>query len=85
MESNELNKQNRNRLIDTENRLALLKGRGLEGLGEKCEGSKQTKNLADTDTNTVITRGKGGGGGRMVMEGSLIWGGKHTLQYRDDI
>ena len=37
----------------------------------------------------VVTRGKGGGrGGRreeMVMEGDLTLGGKHTIQYTDDV
>ena len=41
----------------------------------------------------VITRGKGGwekveedkGGGEMVMEEHLTWGGEHTIQYTNDV
>ena len=32
---NDINKQNRNRLIDTENRLMVSEGNGVGGLGEK--------------------------------------------------
>ena len=55
------------------------------------EFSKE-KNPSDTDNSMVITRGKGSGrgqkrvnGGQMVMEGDLIWGGEHTIQYTDDV
>ena len=47
------NKQNRNRLIDRENKLTAVRGEGVGGLGEK----KQTN--SDTDNSTVITRGNG--------------------------
>ena len=37
----------------------LSEGRRVAGLGEKCEGIKQNKNLIDRDNSTVITRGEG--------------------------
>ena len=43
MEFNE-NKQNRNRLIDAENRLTAIRVEGGWGLGEKGKGNKQNKN-----------------------------------------
>ena len=61
---NKINKQNRNRLIDTENRLTAVRREGLEGLCEKGKDIKKKKTLIDTDNSLVITRGKGGGGGR---------------------
>ena len=51
-----MNKQNRNRLIDT-------KGRRVEGLSEKGKGIK-TKFLNLINNSMVITRGKEGGGGK---------------------
>ena len=44
----------------------MSEGRDLGGLGEKSEGIKQKthKQQYDTDNSMVITRGKGGGGGR---------------------
>ena len=38
---NKINKQNRNRLIDTENRLTAVRGEGVGGLGEKVKGLSQ--------------------------------------------
>ena len=35
-----------------------------EGLGQKGEGNKQRKNLINIDNSMLITREKGGGGGR---------------------
>ena len=46
MESNEQNKQNRNGLIDTENRLTAVTGWGAGGLSEKGEGVEQYKFVA---------------------------------------
>ena len=39
---NKINKQIRNRLIDTENRLIAVEGRGIGELGDIGEGIKQT-------------------------------------------
>ena len=44
MESNEQNKQNRNRFIDTENRRTAVREEGDGGMGEKGEGMKPTHN-----------------------------------------
>ena len=38
-----MNKQNRNTLIDTENRLLVVRGRDVGGLGEKGEGIEKYK------------------------------------------
>ena len=38
-----MNKQNRNSLIDTENKLIISRWEGNWGLGEKCEGIKKYK------------------------------------------
>ena len=38
-----MNKENRNRLIDTENILMVARGRGVGGMGERCEGIKKYK------------------------------------------
>ena len=38
-----MNKQNRNRLIDTENRLMVARGEGHRGLDEKGEGIEKYK------------------------------------------
>ena len=38
---NKINKQNRNRLTDTENNWQLSVGNRVGGLGEKSEGAKQ--------------------------------------------
>ena len=48
-----MNKQNRNRLIDTENKLVVADRRGLGGLGEKGEGIKKY-NLAVTIVATRL-------------------------------
>ena len=60
MESNE---QNRNRLIDTENRLTAVRGEGeLKGWVKTVKGLSKKKNpqkLIDTDNSMVITTGKG--------------------------
>ena len=56
---NKINKQSRNRLIDTKNRLTGIRGEG--GLGEKSEEIKENT-LIDTDNNIVISRWKGGWG-----------------------
>ena len=37
-----MNKQNRNRLIDTENVLTVASGRGIGGMDEKVEGLRNT-------------------------------------------
>ena len=54
---------------------------------------KKTKNnLTGTDNSMVITRSKGGKGrqekvkgGYVVTKGDSTLGGKHTIQYTDDI
>ena len=82
-----INKQNRNRLIDKENRLTAVRGEGVRGLSEKGEGIK--KKIIDTDNSMEMTRGKGGvrggrsgGKGRsVVMEGGLTLDGEHAIQY----
>ena len=56
MESNEHNKQTIE-AEDTENRLTVVRGRGVGGLGEIGEAIKQNRNR----TTDNITRGKGGG------------------------
>ena len=43
MGSKEQNKQNRNRLIDTEDKLTVARGEGVGELGEKDEGIKKCK------------------------------------------
>ena len=43
VESNKINKHNRNKLTDTENKLMVSDGRGIEGLGEKGDGIKMYK------------------------------------------
>ena len=40
---NNINKQDRNRFIDTKNRLMVVRGEGTGGLGEKGEGIEQYK------------------------------------------
>ena len=61
MESSEQNKQNRNRLIDTENRLIAVRGEGVGGQVGSVKGlTKGKKRFLTTDNNIVITRGKGG-------------------------
>ena len=40
---NKINTQNRNRLIDTENKLTAVRGEGIGGLGDKGKGMKQKK------------------------------------------
>ena len=64
MESKSTNKQNRNRLIATENRLRAARRSGVGSLGEKGEGIKQKyiKKLRDTENNRAITRRKGAWG-----------------------
>ena len=53
-------KQNRDRLIDVENRLTAVRGEGFGGLGEKDDEIKQKiKTKTDLDNTMVITRGKG--------------------------
>ena len=65
MESNEqINKQNRNRFIDTENRLTGLGVlwdwvKNVKGLSKQ-----RNKNLIDANKSMVITRGKSGAGRR---------------------
>lgn len=60
---------------------------GRLGAGRKGEGVKQRQNLPDTDNSRVMTRGRGGGGGRggyrgqMVTEGDLTLGGEHAVQH----
>ena len=48
-------KQNRNRLIETENRLTAFKGGWLKKVNKEINKNK----LIDTDNSMVITRGKG--------------------------
>ena len=61
MESNEQNKlkQNRNRLIDIENRLTAVRGEGVGGWVKKVKGLSKEKNLYK-DSSMVIKRGKRG-------------------------
>ena len=60
METNEQNKQDRNRLIDTENGLIACEREEELGPGWKGEGIKQQTN-SYTDNIMVITRGNGEG------------------------
>ena len=52
-------KQNRNRLMETEDRLTAAGGQEVVGLGEKCEviKQKQKEKVTDTDNSMVIARG----------------------------
>ena len=50
--------QHSNRLTDTENRLAAVRGEGFRGLGERRYAKKKT--LINTDNSMVMSRGKGG-------------------------
>ena len=61
-----MNKQNRDRLIETENRLTAVRGERGWGLDEKGEGIKQQQNktLIDTANRMMMVKGKEGGGGR---------------------
>ena len=70
-EMNTINKQNRNKLVDSENRLSAVRGKGnCRGWVKKVQGlSKLKKNLIGTDNSMVITREKGGGGGRREYRG----------------
>ena len=58
---------------------------------KKVRGLNKKKNLIDTDSSTVITRGERGGGKqkRVSVEwtviGDLTWGGEHTVQYTNDL
>ena len=56
---NKINKQNRNRFIDTENRLTAVRREEGWGLGEKGEGTKQRKKIDTDNSIMVIARGKG--------------------------
>ena len=55
--------------MDTENKLTVVRGEGVGGLGEKDEWIKQKQNktnkLIDTDDSMVIMRGKVGSGRRI--------------------
>ena len=73
---NKIHKQNRNRLRDRENSDSCHRRGGLwgwvkKGLCEKTQEQKprNKKPPADTDNSMVITRGKGGGGGRRGQNG----------------
>ena len=47
-----------------ENRLTAIRGKGTRGLGEKTKAPPPKKSLLYTEKNMVITKGKGGRGGR---------------------
>ena len=51
--------QHSNRLIDTENGPAAVRGEGFRGLGERRYAKKKT--LINTDNSMVMSRGTGGG------------------------
>ena len=53
------NKQNRNRVTDTKNRLTAVGMEAVWELGGKGEGIKRNKTLIDTDNSMTNTRGKG--------------------------
>ena len=63
---NKINKQHKNRLIGTENRLRAVGGEGswgnclkqMKGLSTKTKTNKK-KTLIDTDNSMEIARGKG--------------------------
>ena len=82
---NKINQQNRNKLIDTENRLKAVRGQGVGWLGQKLKGIKQKTPLTDTDNSTRIIRGKGVGEVEEGKEGThgdergLTWGGEHIV------
>ena len=57
---NKINKQNRNRLMDTENRLTAVKGEGVGGHGEKGKGIKHTQTTHRARQHIVTTREKEG-------------------------
>ena len=89
-----MNKQNRNRCIDTDNTVTLARWRGIKGMGEKCKGLRSTSwqlqnshrdvkySTRNVVNNTVITMY----GARWVpeiMRGSLckIYDCLNTLLY----
>ena len=54
--------KNKDRLINTENRLTAIRGERCRGLGEKGEKTNQTnKQTKLRDNSMVIARGKGRG------------------------
>ena len=55
MKSNEQNKHNRKRLIDTENILTAVRREGVWGLGDKGAGIKKKKTLIDSENSMVNT------------------------------
>ena len=57
---NKINKQNRKRLMDTENRLTAVKGEGVGGHGEKGKGIKHTQTTHRARQHIVTTREKEG-------------------------
>ena len=59
---NKINKHNKNRLIDEENR-ELPDKMEVANLGEKLKGLRERKSC-DTDNSMVIAKGKRKGGGR---------------------
>ena len=60
----------------------------VEGLSQK---EKKRKKIINMDNSMVIVAGREGGGrwrveeGRVVMDGDLTWGGKHTTQGTGDV
>ena len=52
--------QNRNRIIDTEDRLTVVRGKGDGGLGEIGEGIRE-KTKTHRLNSMVVTRGEPGG------------------------
>ena len=53
---NKINKQNRNRLMDTENRLTDLVRRGVASPVKKCEGIKPKNKQTNTKTSQTQTK-----------------------------
>ena len=52
---NKIYKQNRNRLVDTENRLTTVRGVGVGRLGEKGKGLRKKKNPKHQTSQTQTT------------------------------
>ena len=89
VESNKQNKQNRNRLIDTENRLTAVRGRGVGKMGGKGEGIKEKTSQTQTIVWWLKREGKVGGGRRGSSGDKRRWKetwlGVVNTQYTDNV